>query len=84
MKEYCITQDAPADGVVRLEDIFGQVQLADTIVGKMYQELLETGAALKMKLVPYGFGTKNDKGEITEFKLSGFKVVFEEDGNKEE
>ena len=76
MNEIFITSKIPDDGIPRLEDYVGRIQLIDTPAGVEVQKLLETKEAAALKLVPYGHGERNEKGEIVKFELTGFTVVI--------
>ena len=76
MNEIFITSKIPDDGVPRLEDYVGRIQLLDTPAGVQVQKLLETKDAATLKLVPYGHGERDEKGEIVKFELTGFTVVI--------
>ena len=76
MKDFFITSKIPDDGIPRLEDYVGRIQLLDTPAGAHIQKLLETKTAATLKFVPYGHGERNEKGEIVKFELTGFTVVI--------
>lgn len=76
MIDTFITSKIPDDGIPRLEDFVGRIQLIDTPAGAKVQKLLETKDAMTLKIVPYGYGEKNENGEITNFELTGFTVVI--------
>ena len=76
MNEIFITSKIPDDGIPRLEDYVGRIQLIDTPAGVEVQKLLETKEAAALKLVPYGLGERNENGEIVKFELTGFTVVI--------
>lgn len=76
MNEIFITSKIPDDGIPRLEDYVGRIQLLDTPGGTQVQKLLETKDAATLKFVPYGRGEKNENGEIVKFELLGFTVVL--------
>lgn len=76
MNEIFITSKIPDDGIPRLEDYVGRIQLIDTPAGAQVQKLLETKDAATLKFVPYGLGEKDENGEIVKFELRGFTVVL--------
>lgn len=76
MNEILIASKMPDDGIQRLEDFVGRIQLIDTPTGAQVQKLLETKDAVTLKFVPYGHGERNENGEITKFELEGFTVVI--------
>ena len=76
MKDFFITSKIPDDGIPRLEDYVGRIQLIDTPAGVEVQKLLETKNAASLKFVPYGLGERNENGEIVKFELTGFTVVI--------
>ena len=76
MNEIFITSKIPDDGIPRLEDYVGRIQLIDTPAGVEVQKLLETKNAASLKFVPYGLGERNENGEIVKFELTGFTVVI--------
>lgn len=76
MIDIFITSKTPDDGIPSLEDYVGRIQLIDTPAGAQVQKLLETKDAVTLKFVPYGYGKKNENGEITKFELTGFTVVI--------
>ena len=75
MNEIFITSKIPDDGIPRLEDYVGRIQLLNTPAGAQVQKLLETKDAATLKFVPYGLGERNENGEITKFELTGFTVI---------
>lgn len=76
MNEIFITSKIPDDGIPRLEDYVGRIQLIDTPAGVEVQKLLETKNATSLKFVPYGLGERDENGEIVKFELTGFTVVI--------
>ena len=76
MNDIFITSKIPDDGIPRLEDYVGRIQLIDTPAGVQVQKLLETKDAETLKFVPYGYGERNENGEIVKFELIGFTVVI--------
>ena len=76
MNEIFITSKIPDDGIPRLEDYVGRIQLLDTPAGAQVQRLLETKDAATLKFVPYGLGERDENGEIVKFELRGFTIVI--------
>lgn len=76
MNDFFITSKTPDDGIPRLEDYVGRIQLIDTPAGVEVQKLLETKNATSLKFVPYGLGERDENGEIVKFELTGFTVII--------
>ena len=76
MKDIFITSTGPNDGIPKLEDYIGRIQVIDTPAGVQIQKLLETKDAETLKFVPYGHGERDENGNIVKFELTGFTIVI--------
>ena len=56
---------------VDLNKVFGKVELLPNSEGKLYSDLLKTG---NFNISPYGYGEKDENGNIKNFDLVGFSV----------
>lgn len=72
--EYFIVLEPSEDGHIELHKIIGKIELFDDKIdnAKVATELLKTG---NYRISPFGFGEKDENGNITSFDLRGFNIT---------
>lgn len=74
--EYFIVITDPCidDGIINLSKVIGKVELFDDKLenAKLANTLLQTG---NYRISPFGFGEKDENGNITKFELKGFNIT---------
>lgn len=75
-KEYYITKGTldtnNLSHGIPIHTIIGKIEMINNDEGNRFAELLESG---EFGLSPYGYGTKNENGVITDFNLVGFNLT---------
>ena len=72
MIEKYITLEPTIDGTVNLIDVAGEIKILDTPAGKILQNIIENNN--NYRFAPYGYGEKDEEGNITNFQLLGFSL----------
>ena len=61
------------DEYIDLQNIVGKIEFIDTVESKMLLEAIKRGKDITIK--PYGYGTKDENGNIKDFDLTGFTII---------
>ena len=61
------------DEYIDIQNIVGKIEFIDTLESKMLLEAIKRGNDITIK--PYGYGTRDENGNIKDFTLTGFTIV---------
>lgn len=70
-KEFYITFRRQ-DEYIDIQNIVGKIEFIDTLESKMLLEAIKRGNDITIK--PYGYGTRDENGNIKDFTLTGFTI----------
>ena len=70
-KEFYITI-TQKDEYIDVQNIVGKIEFLDTLESKMVLEAIKRGKDITIK--PYGYGTRDENGDIKDFTLTGFTI----------
>lgn len=61
------------DEYIDIQNIVGKIEFIDTLESKMLLDVIKRGEDITIK--PFGYGTKDEGGNIKDFTLTGFTIV---------
>ena len=70
-KEFYITI-RQQDEYIDIQNIVGRIEFLDTLQSKMLLDVIKRGKDITIK--PYGYGTRDENGDIKDFTLTGFTI----------
>lgn len=70
-KQFYITC-GQRDEYIDIQNIVGKIEFLDTLEGKMVLDVIKRGKDITIK--PYGYGTRDENGDIKDFTLTGFTI----------
>ena len=71
-KQFYITC-GQQDEYINIQNIVGKIEFLDTPDSKMLLDVIKRGKDITIK--PYGYGTRDENGNIKDFSLTGFTIV---------
>ena len=70
-KEFYITINQQ-DEYIDIQSIVGKIEFIDTLESKMVLEAIKRGKDITIK--PFGYGTRDENGNIKDYTLTGFTI----------
>ena len=70
-KEFYITI-RQQDEYIDIQNIVGRIEFLDTLQSKMLLDVIKRGNDITIK--PFGYGTRDENGNIKDFTLTGFTI----------
>lgn len=61
------------DEYIDIQNIVGKIEFIDTLQSKMLLDVIKRGKDVTIK--PFGYGTRDENGDIKDFTLTGFTIV---------
>jgi hypothetical protein len=61
------------DEYIDIQNIVGKIEFIDTLESKMLLDAIKRGNDITIK--PFGYGTRDENGNIKDFTLTGFTIV---------
>ena len=61
------------DEYIDIQNIVGKIEFLDTPDSKMLLDVIKRGKDITIK--PFGYGTRDENGNIKDFTLTGFTIV---------
>ena len=58
---------------IDLQDIVGKIEFIDTLESKMLLDAIKRGEDMTIK--PFGYGARDENGNIKDFTLTGFTII---------
>lgn len=71
-KEFYITC-RHQDEYIDIQNIVGKIEFLDTLESKMLLDAIKRGNDITIK--PFGYGNRDENGDIKDFTLTGFTIV---------
>lgn len=71
-KQFYITC-GQQDEYIDIRNIVGKIEFLDTFESNVLFEAIKRGKDITIK--PYGYGTRDENGNIKDFTLTGFTIV---------
>ena len=61
------------DEYIDIQNIVGKIEFLDTPDSKMLLDVIKRGNDITIK--PFGYGTRDENGNIKDFTLTGFTII---------